>query len=90
MKNLILCPCLLITACAAAPPSQPLTREQRIQQAVYSSTMAGGDGEATYEKLHLLACLQDVQQLPQAQQSAAIAQCRVDWPQKPDVTISSR
>lgn len=81
---------LFLAGCVAAPPPQPLTREQRIQKAVASAYVAGRDGEAVYEQLHLQACLYDSQQLPQAQQSVAIAQCRVDWPPKPDVTISSR
>lgn len=81
---------VLFLAGCVSQPAQPLTREQRIQKAVASSYMAGGDGEAVYEKLHLQWCLYDSQQLPQAQQSAAVSQCRVDWPQKADITISSR
>jgi hypothetical protein len=79
---------LILAGCAAAPPPQPLTREQRIINAVALEYQAGHDGEATYEKLHLQWCLYDAQQLPAEQRSPAIAQCRVDWPQRPDATVS--
>lgn len=75
---------VLLAGCAAVPPPAPMTREQRIQKAVASSYMAGEDGEAVYEKLHLQVCLQDTQQLPTAQRSPAIAQCRIDWPPRPE------
>jgi hypothetical protein len=84
---------VLLAGCAAAPPQPPpppLTREDLITQAVVAATLAGHDGQATYDRLHLYWCLQDAQQLDQSQRSTAIARCRVDWPQKPDITISSR
>lgn len=90
VKNIVVVSCLLIAACATQAPSQPLSREQRIQNAVAAEYRAGGDGEATYEKLHLQVCLQDAVALSSAARSAAIAQCRADWPVKPDVMISNR
>lgn len=72
--------CILIVGCASQPPQPPLTREQRILNAVSASYGAGHDGQATYDNLHLQWCLYDAQQLVPAQQSPAIAQCRANWP----------
>lgn len=80
---------LFLAGCAATPSAQPLTREQRIQNVVAAEYRAGGDGEAVYEKLHLQWCLYDTQQLPSAQRSPAIAQCRVDWPPRPEAATVS-
>lgn len=71
---------LLLAGCVATPPPAPLTREQRIMNAVSAEYRAGHDGQATYDNLHLQWCLYDAQQLAQAQQSPAIAQCRANWP----------
>jgi hypothetical protein len=78
--------------CVASPPSpppRPLTkdeafeiREQNIQKAVSSAYLAGRDGLAVNMSLHLLWCQRDAQELTDAaQRSAALQQCRVDWPQ---------
>jgi hypothetical protein len=80
---------LYLAGCATKPPPpRPYTPEearaaweQRIQAAVAATYSAGGDGEAVYEQAHLQGCLYDAQKIADGgQRSAAIHQCRVDWP----------
>ena len=88
--------CLIAVGCASEPPappipSPPLTKEQRAawaqkvaQNASISTALAGGDGEAEYERVMLQQCLYEAQEAADAsQRSAEIAQCRIDWPLRP-------
>lgn len=83
---------LLIAACATQPPPPPkpytpeearAAWEQRIQVAVRAAYLAGEDGQAVYEQAHLQGCLYDAQKIADGtQRSAAVQQCRIDWPQR--------
>jgi hypothetical protein len=98
MKILTLAFCCTIAACAVEPPPQPPQRtaqteitEADIDLSLEYTARAGGDVYERSEELHLEVCLKKAQKLPaQADQSAAIAQCRIDWPLRPAVTINNR
>jgi hypothetical protein len=72
-----------------APPPRPLTKEesdrlydQRIERAVQAAAYAGEDPGAVRVRLYYNRCLYDAQHLTDGvQRSAALAQCRVDYPQ---------
>jgi hypothetical protein len=94
--------CSLVMGCAATPPPAPprqLTkeeafqaREQRIQAAVSAAYLAGQDGFATGQSLHLMWCQRDTQEISDpTQRSAALRQCYVDWPQpqRPQVVTTN-
>jgi hypothetical protein len=84
--------CFLLDACGSAPPPSPAVVdsledrraawEQRVQYAAKMAYLAGEDGGAVYARAYLQGCLYDAQHITDAsQRSAAIKQCRIDWPQ---------
>lgn len=47
---------LLMAGCASAPPGPPMTVEQKINEAVQASALAGHDYMQTYVDLYTMAC----------------------------------
>ena len=72
-----------------APPQRPMTKEEidqawdrNIEQAVYSAALAGQDPGTVRVQLNYNRCLYEAQHLADsAQRPAALAQCRVNYPQ---------
>jgi hypothetical protein len=92
--------CAVIAGCADTPPvapPRPLTKEeadrlsdQRIETAIYYAALAGQDPSTVRIRLYFNRCLAEAQHLTDtAQRSAALAQCRIDYPQ-PAVAQSVR
>jgi hypothetical protein len=100
LKNLALVlTAVVVTACASnqpAPPAKTLTAEERdalweqnIQKAIGSAYIAGKDGAAVGEDLHRNKCLYYANAtIDVDKRSAAIAQCRIDWPARSVVNTS--
>jgi hypothetical protein len=45
-----------VAGCASTPPAPPLTVEQKIDKAVHSTALVGGDYMQTYIDLYTIAC----------------------------------